>query len=240
MEVQNTGPKPWNPVVSAPVELNEWQTGLCDSCCADPGKYLTSCFCSCCAAYSQRMEILQHNLDDYVCCNGVCFGDKVPCQHDCPGCCMIIEHFCCLNCAIHGSRDYLLEKYWIKDSYMEKCFLHCCSGANTLEVDIPCKDCVQPCARCASDCIPCCPEGADNCDCLPENCDLKIPFDCVSACFITQQAHEMKLRGYPNDLIGTGQAPGSPPSGGQALGKGHGQGHAYGTQNNAPAGAAPM
>jgi hypothetical protein len=45
---------------------------------------------------------------------GVCFGDKIPCQKECPQCCLCCEACCCSNCAIHGNRNYLLEKYWIK------------------------------------------------------------------------------------------------------------------------------
>lgn len=152
--------------------------------------------------YDQRAKLLQNNWDDYVCCNGVCFGDKVPMQHDCPQCCMWCEALCCCTCAVHGNRNYLLEKYWIKDSYMEKCFLHCCGGPNMVQCKfmnpIVCLRCICENLPIIGDCVKGCPACDKGC---PENCQVTLCVDPVSACFLTQQAVEMERRGYPDDLI---------------------------------------
>eukprot|EP01028_Stygiella_incarcerata_P010420 TRINITY_DN5392_c0_g1_i1.p1 TRINITY_DN5392_c0_g1~~TRINITY_DN5392_c0_g1_i1.p1 ORF type:complete len:224 (-),score=44.75 TRINITY_DN5392_c0_g1_i1:266-937(-) len=192
---------PWTPIAPRPAEENEWQVGLCSTCYKDSGEFLKNCLCSCCSAYAERKKILQDDMSLYVCCNGVCFGDKIPCQKDCPEFCLCLESFCCITCAIHGNRNYLLEKYWIKDSCIEKCFLHCCGGSSTATVKGPnpmkglCAIC--RCLPIIGDC-PCIKEGEQ---CCPDNVECKFPCDCVSACFLTQHAIEMKKRAYPDDKI---------------------------------------
>jgi len=203
-----TANKPWMPVAMPPSVENEWHVGLCGSCCESPGSYIASCILTPCYVYSQRERILAGNWGDYVCFNGVCCGDKVPCQSECPQCCMCIEACCCINCAIHGNRDYLLRKYYLKDSCLEKCFLHCCAGSNTVRCDCNCKGCADCLGGCLKDVVPCadcvncgdCGCCQDCKKCAPEKCSIMLPVDCVSACFVTQQNIEMEYRGYPNDV----------------------------------------
>lgn len=193
----NTGPKPWDPVAPPPAAGLEvaWQVGLCSTCVEYPGTCLYTCFCTCCSAYNQRQLLLGNDWNNYVCCKGICFAEKVcGCAKDCPQLCMVLETICCITCAVKANRMYVQEKYWIKDSLIETCFLMCCGGGGSATVDLPCNPAkLISLLPCCPDLTPCCGDSG--------NCQIQLPCNPVAACFLTQQEIEIKARAYPDDYI---------------------------------------
>lgn len=88
-----------------------WTIGMCESPCKAPADFCYGCWCTCCAVYGQRNELLDLTGEPYVCCAGLCpcgpLGD--PCSSRNP--CMCIEAFCCVGLALSGNRFMVQTRF---------------------------------------------------------------------------------------------------------------------------------
>lgn len=92
-----------------------FQISLMDAVCKGQPCCIGSCFCPCCAAYSARYEILDHDMTKYECCQGYieccCFKGGACGEHSCPELCLCLEATLCLGPSMSTSRIYLMDKH---------------------------------------------------------------------------------------------------------------------------------
>ena len=91
----------------------QWETGMFQSCTANPLGWFLGCFCGPCMAYHLREKALQSDWSRYSCCQGyVCntCADCVPAQDSCPKFCMCLECCFCYSCAISATRIYVQDE----------------------------------------------------------------------------------------------------------------------------------
>jgi hypothetical protein len=153
-------------------ETNHWQVNLCETCYKEPCEFCKACMCPCAYAGCQRYDLLDHNLENYVCCAGL-MGDCLnSCTKPCPGCCLVVEVSLCCWMAISANRAIIQNTYGIRNTKCEN-FLIIMAGVCSIAVCL------------ASICIE-----------LPVDLDLCI--DCcylgLSACFQSQQHAELRYQ----------------------------------------------
>jgi len=87
----------------------KWKVGLFQAPCAAPLPFLYGCCCTCCAAYQQRVELLDLTGEPYVCCAGMCPCGPLGDPQD-RGC-LIIEACCCPGLALSGNRFMVQTRF---------------------------------------------------------------------------------------------------------------------------------
>lgn len=106
-------------------ESNHWQVHLCETCYQEPCEFCKACVCPCVYAGCQRYELLDHNLDNYTCCAGICGDCFDPCTSPCPGCCLVVEVSVCCWLSIAGNRSMIQNTYGIRNTKCEDCMICC-------------------------------------------------------------------------------------------------------------------
>jgi len=106
-----------------PNATNHWDVHLCGTCFEVPDKWCLAFFCPPCVAFKQRIEVLDNNMDSYVCCGGM-YGDCCKFVSDpCPTCCLGIESCICFWCAISANRFLIQNKYDVRNTCCEECLI---------------------------------------------------------------------------------------------------------------------
>jgi hypothetical protein len=177
---------------------NTVQTTMCRAPCEQPGDCLLSCFCPCCMACDARSRVLDGDHTQYQCCQGYvnicCFKAGCYGEDSCPTCCMCVEAFCCLSCAVSSSRLYLMDKYQLLSDPCDRRLIRF-------------NNCLQL-ASCICDIVAIFVAGAEN---FAKILDLiaEIVFCVTQACMQAQLRHELDYRSY---LAAGGVAMPAPPS----------------------------
>ncbi|KAG5182429.1 hypothetical protein JKP88DRAFT_186308 [Tribonema minus] len=94
----------------------QFQIGMMEAPCKATLCCCYGSLCSCCAQYTVRKRALDGNLDNYICCQGYfpgcCCMKPGHCgEKSSPACCLCLESFCCLSCAVSSSRMFIMDKY---------------------------------------------------------------------------------------------------------------------------------
>lgn len=95
---------------------NQFQIGMMEAPCKNPLWCLYGGICCPCAQFQVRKRALEGHMENYVCCQGYfpgccCFKPGQCGEKDHPSCCLCLEAFCCLSCAVSSSRMYVMDKY---------------------------------------------------------------------------------------------------------------------------------
>ena len=104
-----------SPVVDNPRELraNKFDVSMLDTLTINqPVCLLAYCFGPCCA-FQTRMDILDGNIERYICCQG--YYDNRCCkagtcgEKSCPFLCLGLESCCCLGPSVSATRMYVAD-----------------------------------------------------------------------------------------------------------------------------------
>jgi len=106
-------------------EKGTWLFHICATPCKVPQFYLAGCCFPCCVAFYQRQLLLHDKMyEDYEFCQGKYGRFWCPSlAKKIPYCCLCVESFCCVGCAIGGNRVLMNERYMIADTISETIIL---------------------------------------------------------------------------------------------------------------------
>mmetsp|Transcript_15215 Transcript_15215/g.38666 ORF Transcript_15215/g.38666 Transcript_15215/m.38666 type:complete len:177 (-) Transcript_15215:521-1051(-) len=148
-----------------------WDVSLCSTCTEIPGLWCMAFWCPPCTAYSQRSTLLDGDLRNYMCCQGLFCGSLCDSDLPCPQLCLCMETVFCCWCSIIANRSLIQSRYDIRNSKCENCLI-------TTAV-------IFSWVWCIIQCFINCPCEAD---CLVDCC-----YCALSACMQSQQEHELRL-----------------------------------------------
>ena len=153
---------------------NKWETGLLGSCCAEPLVCMFGFCCGPCCACKQRKRLLMNDMSRYMCCAGMwgpsCTQHCNKCTKDKETCCLCLESFCCLGCAVHGNRYMVMQHYGLQNDCIDVAIMWCA--------------CICQILACLCDSE----ELRNLADCI---------FYMVMGCMLAQHEHQMNKQGYP-------------------------------------------
>jgi len=103
---------------------NEWQIGLMNAPCADPGFCCYAFFCGQCAAYGQRkLQMGPAWPSQYTCCNGgTCISGRCGEQSN-PELCLCCEVVCCFPSAMATTRFMIQDEQRVMNTQCDNCLI---------------------------------------------------------------------------------------------------------------------
>jgi len=154
---------------------NKWETSMMAACCAEPVMCLAGYCCPWCCVCQQRKKLLLDNMQDYHCCAGMwgpsCTQRCDSCTKGNEECCLCLESFCCMGCAVHGNRYMVRSHYGLNED--------CC-------------DVFLMWLACICHVIACLLQNED----IARLADLI--YYIVIGCMLAQHEHQLKTKGYPS------------------------------------------
>jgi len=161
---------------------NEWQSGLVNAPCKDPGYCCFAFWCAYCAAYGQRKAQMRDAWpSQYTCCNGsTCVSGRCG-ERSNPELCLCLEVVCCFPTSVATTRFMVQDEQRVMNTQCDNCLI----GFMLLTQQI------ALCLRCAamisgnSDIE----RLADVVDCLAD-----LTYASVCACMLTQQKIQIQYR----------------------------------------------
>mmetsp|Transcript_15132 Transcript_15132/g.22670 ORF Transcript_15132/g.22670 Transcript_15132/m.22670 type:complete len:175 (+) Transcript_15132:32-556(+) len=133
---------------------NNWRVDFWSTMCLHPCQWCVSCMFPCCMAYHQRNLLLDGDLTQYSCCQGV-YGCKCTCWRTCPQLGLCLEVSLCTWCSVAANRIMIQDRWRIQNTKCENailCMACICSWViciSSFFVNIPLE------AECAIECIYC-------------------------------------------------------------------------------------
>mmetsp|Transcript_44840 Transcript_44840/g.129587 ORF Transcript_44840/g.129587 Transcript_44840/m.129587 type:complete len:210 (-) Transcript_44840:110-739(-) len=98
-----------------------WKVELHEAPMAAPLQCCFGCFCTCCAAYQQRNELLDLTGEPYVCCSGLCPCGPLGEPQDRK--CLVLEACCCPGLALSGNRFMVQTRFDKMNTACDDCIL---------------------------------------------------------------------------------------------------------------------
>ena len=175
---------------------NEWQIGLMNAPCADPGFCCYAFFCGQCAAYGQRkLQMGPAWPSQYTCCNGgTCISGRCGEQSN-PELCLCCEVACCFPSAMATTRFMIQDEQRVMNTQCDNCLI----GFMLLTQQIAfCLRCVAMASQ-----NPDIERLADAVDCLAD-----LTYASVCACMLTQQQVQIRYRDNGGSIAPTGRMAG--------------------------------
>ncbi|CAM9495650.1 unnamed protein product [Chrysoparadoxa australica] len=91
---------------------------MIEACYKNPLWCCVGSFCSCCSQFHIRKRALDNDMTKYQCCQGYfpgccCFKPGKMGEKSAPTCCLCLESFCCLSCALSTNRMVIMDKFQV-------------------------------------------------------------------------------------------------------------------------------
>ena len=103
---------------------NEWQVGLFNAPCSNPGYCCYAFFCGSCAAYGQRkLQMGPAWPSQYTCCNGgTCISGRCG-ERSNPELCLCCEVCCCFPSAMATTRFMIQDEQRVMNTKCDNCLI---------------------------------------------------------------------------------------------------------------------
>ncbi len=161
---------------------NEWQVGLFNAPCSNPGYCCYAFFCGSCAAYGQRkLQMGPAWPSQYTCCNGgTCISGRCG-ERSNPELCLCCEVCCCFPSAMATTRFMIQDEQRVMNTKCDNCLIGFMLCTQQLAL----------CLRCIAMITnnPDIESLADAVDCLAD-----LTYASVCACMLTQQQIQIQYR----------------------------------------------